>query len=184
MGEAIRQLDMQFDVSKANAEIDAANAWNDYTLRTERYGSPHDQISDIWVRFNPWENYDGDPWKFTMEQHQSEWYPVAGKIPEVRRIAEKIFKQVGGKELGGVLITQIPPGQEVKPHIDSGWHAGYYEKYAVQLMGNKDQGFYFEGEELHPESGQTYTFDNSRLHWVKNDSDEFRRTLIICIRTV
>jgi hypothetical protein len=184
MAKSISLVGMSFDVDQANFEIDRANAWNLHTLRTDRHGTPHNQISDIWVRFNPWENYAGDPWKFTMEQHESDWYPIADELPAVLRIVEEVFKQVGGKELGGVLITQIPPGHEVKPHIDSGWHAGYYEKYAVQLKGNKEQGFYFEGEELHPEAGQTYTFDNSKLHWVKNDSDEYRRTLIICIRTV
>jgi aspartyl/asparaginyl beta-hydroxylase (cupin superfamily) len=103
-------------------------------------------------------------------------------MPSVKAAALRLCDHVGGMRLGGVLITRIPPGGEVKPHIDSGWHAEYYEKYAIQLKGNKDQGFYFEDAELHPETGDVYTFDNSKLHWVRNDSNEERMTLIVCIR--
>lgn len=89
---------------------------------------------------------------------------------------------VGGDRLGMVLITRIPPRGRVEPHIDSGWHAGYYAKYAVQIKGNAGQAFHFDGESLSPEPGDLYTFDNSKLHWVTNDSDEERITCIICIR--
>jgi aspartyl/asparaginyl beta-hydroxylase (cupin superfamily) len=92
------------------------------------------------------------------------------------------MRKVGGKQLGGVLITRIPSGGEVQPHVDHGWHAGHYEKFAVQLRGNQEQAFCFEDAELRPEPGDLYTFDNARLHWVTNDSDSERITLIVCIR--
>lgn len=179
----IVDLGIRYDVSDAVAELDAhPELWNVHTLRTDRYATPHVGISDIWVRFNDWANYAGDAHAFTMLPHESVWYPCIEVLPAIKSLVLEVFRAVVGESLGGVLITQIPPGGEVLPHIDSGWHASHYEKFAVQLKGNKDQVFYFEDAELRPESGDLYTFDNSRTHGVRNDSDEDRITLIICIQ--
>lgn len=155
--------------------------WNTHTQRTESYNTPHKAIDDIWVRYNAWLNFHGDRVAFNSE-HVSSWYPVVGKIPDAWLLARKVMRRVGGKRLGGVLITRIPSGGEVKPHIDTGWHAGYYEKFCVQIKGGPDQAFCFEDGQLSANSGDLYTFDNSRLHWVTNDSDHERISLIICIR--
>jgi hypothetical protein len=180
---SIQHIASGFDVTPLLRQLEAhPELWNEYTLRTDRYNTPHNEISDIWVRFNAWENFDGDAMKFTMEPHESEWYPSIAHIPAAWSLARKVMRYVGGKKLGGVLITRIPPSGEVKPHVDSGWHATYFTKYAIQVKGNKRQGFYFSDSELHPEPGDLYTFDNSFTHWVKNESDEERITLIICIR--
>ena len=180
---SINHVASGFHVEPLIRQLEAApELWNAHTLRTERYNTPHNAVSDIWVRFNPWDNFDGDPVKFTMEPHKSEWYPCIAKIPAAWSLARKVYRLVGGKSLGGVLITRIPPHGEVKPHIDSGWHATHYEKFAVQIKGNKDQAFCFEDSTLSPLPGDLFTFDNSRLHWVTNDSDEERITLIVCIR--
>ena len=155
-------------------------AWDRHTMRTEAYRTPHKGVSDIWVRYNAWENFHGDPQAFNSE-HESVWYPVVADIPAAWSLARHVCRMVGGK-LGGVLITRIPPGGEVKPHIDTGWHAQVHDKYAVQVKGNGKQSFCFDDKRLHPMPGDLYTFDNSRRHWVTNDSDEERITLIICIR--
>jgi aspartyl/asparaginyl beta-hydroxylase (cupin superfamily) len=114
--------------------------------------------------------------------HTSEWYPVVEHIPSVIRLCLDVLEYVGDTELGGVLITRVPPGGGVKPHVDGGWHASRYRKHIVQLKGNKDQGFFFVDHEVRANPGQIYAFDNSQLHWVKNDSDSDRVSLIICSR--
>lgn len=180
---SIQHLASGFPVDALIRQLDAApDLWNEHTLRTDRYHSPHSDVSDIWVRFNAWENFDGDPVKFTSTPHASVWYPCVAKIPAAWSLARKVMRFVGGQKLGGVLITRIPPHGEVKPHTDTAWHASHYEKLAIQVKGNKDQVFCFEDAELRPVPGDLYTFDNSHLHWVKNDSEEERITLIICLR--
>lgn len=84
--------------------------------------------------------------------------------------------------MGGVLITRIPAGKQVYPHIDEGWHAGHYEKFAIQVKGNKEQAFCFNKESLSPETGDVFWFRNDVPHWVTNFSEEERITLICCIR--
>lgn len=172
-----------FEVAPLVRQLGAhPDAWNAHTMRTTLYeATPHNEVSDIWVRYNDWENFNGDPQAFNGP-HESVWYPVVANIPAAWSLARKVMRYVGGKELGGVLITRIPPGGNVNPHIDQGWHAGYYEKFAIQVKGNKDQAFCFDDAELRPMPGDLYTFDNSFRHWVTNDSDSERITLIICIR--
>lgn len=172
-----------FDVAPLVKQLaDHPELWNEHTLRTDRYNTPHNEVSDIWVRYNAWENYDGDPVKFTMEPHLSAWYPCITKIPSAWSLARKVMKMVGGKKLGGVLLTRIPPHGEVKAHIDSGWHASHYEKFAVHIKGNRDQVFWVGSDDLRTVQGDVFQFDNSIMHGVKNNSDEERISLICCIR--
>lgn len=155
--------------------------WDEIRHRTSHPRSPHREVSDIWVRYNPIENFKGDMQKFN-EEHIAQWYPVADIIPEAVRISIEVFKEMRGLSLGAVLITRIPPGGQVYPHIDQGWHARTFEKFAVQVKGNDRQAFHFERESLSALPGDLYWFDNAYSHWVTNDSDEDRITLIVCVR--
>lgn len=179
---SIELLPLRYDVAQAAKELDRPDIWNLYRHRLDRYGSPHTDVSDIWCRFNPIENLGDDAAAFFNGPHESSWYPVMSKLPAVRDLTYRLFADVQGGQLGGVLITKIPPGGEVKPHTDAGWHASRYQKFAIQIKGNKDQAFCFEDCEVSAGPGECYTFDNSRLHWVRNDSDSERITLIVCIR--
>lgn len=180
--EPIRLVATGLDVHKAIEQLEVnPEYWDQYTLRTDGYGTPHNGISDIWVRYNDWANFHGDPVTFNGP-HVSVWYPAADALPAVKALAEEVYQQAGGKVLGGVLITRIPPGGIVKPHVDAGWHAGYYEKYAVQLKGNGRQSFCFDGVKLRTYPGDLYTFDNSQEHWVSNESAGERITMIVCLK--
>jgi hypothetical protein len=172
MNPPIQKLPWRLDVAPLLEQI-ASNpgVWNTHRMRTEHYGTPHNGVSDIWVRYNDWANFDGDPAAFNGP-HVPVWYPVISKIPGAWSLARKVKRLCGAETLGGVLITRIPPGGRVEPHVDHGWHAGHYRKVAVQLMGNDRQAFHFEDASLSVEPGETYTFD----------SDEDRMTLIVCIR--
>ena len=118
--------------------------WDTLTFRTTE--GPHRELSDIWVRYNALENFDGDMQRFNAE-HVPSWYPVVEKIPSARYLSEKIAYDFDA-DLGGVLITKIPPHKQCYPHVDKGWHAGYYEKFAFQVKGNKSQSFHVEDEIL------------------------------------
>lgn len=180
----ILALPQRYDVSEAVRQIEACpSAWNRYRHRLDAYGSPHSPVSDIWVRYRDIAQLGPlEPGVFFNTEHESVWYPVADEIPAVRALACRLYRDVGGKRLGGVLITRIPPGEQVKPHVDAGWHAGFYEKYAIQLAGHPKQAFHFEGVSLSAPTGAVYTFDNSKRHWVTNDSDVPRMTMIVCLK--
>lgn len=171
-----------FNVGRLQDElICQPQLWDAIRHRTEHPQSPHREISDIWVRYNPLENYQGDMQSFNAE-HEARWYPVADQLPDAVRITQELMLQVTGVTLGAVLITKIPPGKQVYPHVDHGWHARHFEKFAVQVKGNSRQAFHFQDEELITGDGDLFWFDNAYPHWVTNDSDEDRITLIVCIR--
>jgi uncharacterized cupin superfamily protein len=153
--------------------------WNEHRQRLAMY--PHAGVADIWVRYNPIENYAGDMEAFNAE-HESEWYYPAADLLGVKPLVFAMMHAFGGVQLGGVLITRIPPGGEVRPHVDRGWHASYYDKIAVSLKADERQRFCFDDAELVTRTGDVFTFDNSRRHWVINESDAERMTLIVCIR--
>ena len=173
----IRKLLEGVNVEPMRAAL-AANPqlWNERTLRTAPEDSPHHGLDDIWPRF-------ADP--ATMQpdgSHDSIWYPAADLLP-VRDLVFPIMAAVRGERLGGVLITRIKPGQLCKPHTDPGWHARYYDKFALQIEADPLQAFHFAGHALTTKPGDLFWFDNAYTHWVTNDSPRDRVTLIVCIRT-
>jgi Aspartyl/Asparaginyl beta-hydroxylase len=148
--------------------------WNANAERTSASDSPHREVDDIWVR------YMTPP--FAEGPHESVWYPAAACLP-VREVVFPLFASLRGERLGGVLITRIAPGKQVYSHIDEGWHARYYEKFAVQIQSAPGQLFQVEDEALEAKPGDVYRFDNSFEHWVINPTPYERITMICCIKT-
>lgn len=149
--------------------------WNTHTARTEDPSSPHHGLDDIWARYgDPARARDGNP-------HDSFWYPAADALG-IKKLCLHVMHYVEGVELGGVLLTRIPAGRECKPHVDPGWHARRYDKFAVQITSAPGQRFCFEGESLETKPGDLFWFDNQYTHWVTNDTPYERVTMIICIR--
>lgn len=155
--------------------------WDAVRLRTEHPQSPHRETSDIWVRYNTMENYHGDMQRFNAE-HRPEWYPVVDRLTEAKQLALEVALDYEALDIGMVLITRIPPGCQVYPHIDGGWHARHFEKFAIQVKGNAEQAFHFKDEDLITRDGDLFWFDNAYPHWVTNPSAEDRITLIVCLR--
>lgn len=170
-------LPFTLDVAPMQAALAAhPELWNQHTERTQPKDSPHHGLDDIWPRF-------ADPATMRPDgSHDSVWYPSADLLP-VRELAFALMTAVRGERLGGVLITRIKPGQVCKPHTDPGWHARYYDKFAVQIQAAPEQAFHFEGESLVTKFGDVFWFDNSHTHWVTNDSPADRITMIVCIKT-
>lgn len=162
------------------------SVWNRYTLRTKTYeSSPHREVDDIFLRYRDWAEFDHEHPERFADQHVSQWYAAADELPSVKTTIEKIFTVVGGSELGGCLITRIPPGKQVYPHSDSGcWHSQYYRsKYLLLLQSAPGQSFEFGDEEKHEgKAGELFIFDNHPVHSVINNSDCDRVSLIMAIR--
>lgn len=172
----IKLLQSGLDVSEISWALkEHPQLWNEHTARTAPENSPHHGLDDIWVR------YGSPKCAETGEEHQAFWYPSA-ELLMVKPIVDAVFSLVDGVELGGVLITRIPAGAMCKPHEDHGWHARYYEKFAVQIESAPAQRFHFEGASLETKPGDLFWFDNQYLHWVNNPTNYERVTMIICIR--
>lgn len=161
--------------------------WGQYSLRKEA-APVHGEMTDIWLRYNAWRNFDpADPAAFNAE-HESVWYPAWYALPELRPLVFGLMNMVAGERLGGVLITKLPPGGQIAPHTDAGWHVEHYDKYYVTLNGAEGNLFWADdgegGEDvIDQRTGDVYCFDNRVQHGVRNMSAEDRITLIVCIRS-
>lgn len=175
------------DVGPLLAQISAhPELWDAQKSRKTRPSSPHIGMSDIWVRYNDLERAKPGFAGFN-DEHVPVWYPAWAALPALRPIIFDLMGQVEGEMLGGVLITRIPPGGTIAPHIDHGWHVEYYEKFYVSLQSEPGAEFWCNHggvkEGLNPKPGECWLFDNRKLHWVTNESGKDRLTLIVCIRT-
>lgn len=177
---SIEALPIALSVQSLRAEIDAhGDIWDRYRWRTEHARSPHRECSDIWVRYNALENFGP---KFN-DEHESVWYPVAEQLPAARALSESVAA-LRAQELAGVLVTKVPAGKQVYPHVDRGWHAENTDKVGVLVAGNRAQSFCFDDIDHRCEAGEAFEFRNDVPHWVLNPTDEDRITLIVCLRRI
>ncbi len=149
--------------------------WDENPQRRLYPNSPHSEMTDIWVRYG----------KANLHaEHESEWYPSSKVLPSVKDLAFALMTAVKGERLGGILITKLPAGGKIAPHIDSGWHANYYDKFYIPVKNEPGCIFGFEsGNIVDAVPGECYYFNNHVPHWVENNSSEERIALIICIRS-
>lgn len=174
------KLDVIFDCASLEKKLTASNAWDLYPQRRTFPGSPHHKMVDIWARFGDVSKGD---FSILGKEHDAVWYPCVDHLPEVKDIAFALMAAVRGERLGGILITKLPPGGTIDQHIDSGWHAGYYEKFYVAVKNHPGSEFCFNDGCIRAEQGEAYWFRNDVLHWVNNNTDHERIAMIVCIKT-
>lgn len=176
-----KKLCSGLNVSKAADQLkENPQFWDLYPFRRDFTGSPHEQMTDIWLRFGDLEKHGCSAFK---GEHDSVWYPCAEYLTEFKRLAFEVMALVEGERLGGILITKLPPGGKIHPHTDSGWHAEYYDKFYVAINAPKESAFGFESGDIIADNGDCWFFRNDVTHWVTNNSNEDRISMIVCIKT-
>jgi len=166
----------QADVLPLVAQIQRQpELWN---MHRERKGmEPHSGMDDIWIRH-------AESMEEFRKPHFAKWYPAYHKLPAVRSHIFSLMARMEATHLGGVLITRIPPGQQIKPHVDGGWHPEFYNcKCYVVLESNPKCVFRVEDERVVMRPGEVWRIDNTKEHDVLNEGETERMTLIICMRS-
>ncbi len=161
--------------------------WNFYNFRTQFYpNSPHRYVSDIWLRYRDYADFNkDDPVEFgnNPDANYENWYGIAYLLPHVMQMIHNLVITENIERLGGCLITKIPPGKMVYPHVDKSYHAEFYkDKYLLLLQGDIQQAFCFDGEMHKGNAGDLFWFENQSEHWVENNSDIPRISLLIAAR--
>lgn len=150
--------------------------------------SPHRDTKDIWVRYNDIEDKLDGVDQINAEsdfnkEHRPVWWKSYYQLPQVRPIVFDVMSLVEGEELGTVILIKIPSGKQIFPHTDTGWSAGYYEKYFIPIQNYQGATFNFPDGQIVPSIGDVYWFDNSIVHNVTNNSLEDMILLIVTIRS-
>ena len=173
----------QVEIGHLKDELKACpELWGQFGIRKT---GVHEDMTDIWVRYNAISNFDpNDPAAFNGP-HIPVWYPAWTVLPALRSIVFWLMTRVQGEMLGGILITRIPSGLGIHPHKDASWHVDYFDKFYVSIESEAGAAFIDvdSGERLEPRPGEVWRYDNTRFHAVKNNSQADRVTLIVCIRT-
>jgi hypothetical protein len=178
-----QQVATGIDVALALAQLELQpGLWGANPARTEGEASPHSETQDIWLRFR-------DPAELTSrvaygEPHFGVFYPAWDALTALKPIVFDIMARMKAVYLGGILITRIPPGGQVKAHHDRGsWHAEWLNsKVYVVLQANDLCVNWCEGDRLTMRAGEAWQFENQRMHGVINGGDEDRIALIITMR--
>ena len=157
--------------------------WNQHPIRTKHPGTAHADVSDILCRFNDYSEFErtGDPTTVTDDK-ECIAFPAWEKLPQIRPIIFDLMRTVEATRLGRVIITKLPPGKTITPHVDGGAPAVYFERYQLALQSLPGALFHIGDETVNFRSGDMWWIDNSVTHSVVNNSADDRIVAIIDLR--
>jgi hypothetical protein len=157
----------------------AAHLWDRNPERRLYPGTPHEAMTDITVRYMPEDDV-------TMEarrlEHRNVFWPAWHALPALRPMVFALMARVQATELGGILLTRLPPGKMIQPHSDAGnWAPEFYNcKAHVTLAGSAL--VCCENEAVTFAAGTVWTFDNLLVHSISNEGDRDRIVVIVSMR--
>lgn len=178
----------------ANAIVRNPQLWNEHTLRTQHAGTAHSDVDDIWLRFNDVEAHKvgassdstqsrGVGACSILDDHESINYPAMSALPAARGLIFDLMRMVVGERLGRVIVTRLPAGKSIEPHVDGGDHAAYYDRYLFVLQCPIGCSFRVGAETVQMQVGDLWWFDNGIEHEVVNLGADDRIVMIVDIRT-
>jgi hypothetical protein len=150
--------------------------WDQNTLRTKHPKTAHGDVSDIWLMFN---DTDGDVANDIIVKP----YPAFKELPQARLLIFDLMRLVEGVTLGRVIVTKLPPGKKITPHVDGGAPATYFTRYQIALQSLPGALFTIGDETVNFESGEVWMIDNKKEHSVVNNSRDDRIVMIVDIRS-
>lgn len=161
--------------------------WDMHKWRTTYEGTPHADISDIWLRYSNTEatanREDLNP---VIQDTRPVWYSVYNELPQVRPLVFDLMRRVEAYELGRVLITKLVPGGRILRHSDA---VGAYTdredgaRYHMVLQGLPGSLFHCGDETVCMQTGEVWWFNHLAEHAVENNSTDERIHLLIDVRT-
>lgn len=152
--------------------------WNENNLRTSHMGTAHADADDIWLMFNRVSESHSDVANDIITYPYRAW----DKLPELRTYALDLMRKVGGIGLGRVIITRLPPGGRITPHIDEGAPATFYTRYQIVLQSLPGAIFRIGDETMGFPSGSVWWINNRVEHEVINNSADDRIVCIVDVR--
>jgi hypothetical protein len=152
--------------------------WDANPIRTQHPGTAHAEVSDILIWFNNLDQID----EGIIDDKEAVPFPAWGKLPQLRPFIFDLMRTVEGTRLGRVIITRLPPGKTITPHVDQGAPAAYYSRFQLALQSLPGALFHIGDETVNFRSGDLWFIDNETIHSVENFSADDRIVCIIDVR--
>jgi len=169
------------DVAPLLAEIvRQPELWNKNPCRLSRHG-PHHETQDMFLRYRDETAFreTGD-WSAFSDAHLGVWNQTIDYLPSALKLIFDLMAGVRAEVLGGVFIYKIPPGKQIYPHVDYGWHPAFYDKFNICLASNADTRFYYERGAFTQTAGDVHWFRNTVEHGVINEGASDHIILTVC----
>ena len=170
----IKKLYEGLDFMPALVELSQSKAWGTIPFRTSYEGSAHKEVEDIVLRYPILEEPE-DAFDAISCIPYDPWYD----LPEIRKIVFDTMRAFEGVQLGKVVVTNLPAGGKIRPHIDEGVANEVYTRLQLNLFGECE--FTVGEETVTMKGGELWVFDNQLEHSVVNNTDKERVALIIDI---
>ena len=155
--------------------------WDVYPVRTTFPGTPVAACSDILLRFQRLPALPAWGAPASPDAHECIWLPASATLPQARPLIFETMRLVEGERLGRVIITRLPPGAKILPHMDADANSRYYHFYHLLLAGSEDTPFTCGDEVVLMQPGELWLFDNLLEHALHNQGPHDRLSLIIAV---
>lgn len=170
----------RLDVAAALAQTMASPLWGQFTARQDTPGSPHHDTKCIVLRgpdiphgaeltihdvFNKIESRD--------------WQHNCKSLPAVTKLCGDVARLMRIRDLGRVMLVDLPPGGAIDRHFDDGAYAEHYDRFHLPLVSDPGNVFTCGDEQLHMRAGEVWQFNHRINHEVANNSSTSRVHLII-----
>lgn len=158
--------------------------WDAHPIRTKHPGTAHSEVSDILLRFNDIAEFEktGNPASI-VDDKEAIPFEAWDLLSQARTIIFDLMRRVEGTRLGRVIITKLPPGRSITPHVDGGAPATYFDRYQVALQSLPGAMFKIGDEQVNFRSGDVFWINNCVEHSVINNSADDRVVMIVDIRS-
>lgn len=80
-----------------------------------------------------------------------------------------------------VLVANLDKNKKIYPHIDRGFLLANSHRLHLPIKTNSEVIFNINKEDYHMDEGIWYEFDNTKMHYVSNNSNENRIHLMVDI---
>ena len=165
----IHVCDLNISEVKVNLPNINNYLWHEDTFRQELY-KVHNQTLSIIFKWDS--NNDGDKSFINKKVIDTQ----LGK--SIENILVKILKYYPKTKLSKTMLTLLPPKTKVKEHIDGGILENVHRIH-VPIVSNKECIFNIDKKDYYFKEGYCFEFDNTRSHYVNNQSNNSRIHLII-----
>jgi hypothetical protein len=124
---------------------------------------------------------------FFFYQTGRDWDPATPHIVEKRNYHETVEEIVSDLEKihngvrGKVLLTRLNANQNIGKHQDAGPYLSFVRRHHIPIITSKSTTFTVAGETIVMQPGECWEINNSKAHYVTNNSDIARIHLLIDI---
>jgi hypothetical protein len=155
--------------------------WGKRSFRTTFPGTPHQDIEDIWLRFNgEVEKLDASNPDLNMI-----WYPEVKDFPSLQELVLPLMLYTKSYSLERLLLTRLPPGGRISPHADDkGPYVGQQDinRYHIVVQGLPGSLFRCGEETVQMLTGEIWWFNPMIEHECLNNSAADRIHLLVDLK--